>query len=57
MTLEKTNSKVEIPQKMSCSFETGVGLRQGDALSTLLICVGIDYKKYENKPRKNKSRF
>jgi hypothetical protein len=37
MTLEKTNNKVEIPGKKSPSFETEIGLRQGDALSTLLF--------------------
>jgi hypothetical protein len=37
MTLEKTNNKVKIQGKMSPSFEMVIGLRQGDALSTLLF--------------------
>jgi hypothetical protein len=37
MTLEKTNNKVEIQGKMSPSFETVVGLMQGDALCTILF--------------------
>jgi len=37
MTLENTNSKVKIQGKLSPSFETMIGLRQGDSLSTLLF--------------------
>jgi len=37
MTLANTNSKVKIQRKLSPSFETMVGLRQGDSLSTLLF--------------------
>ena len=36
-TLQDTNTNVKIQGKMSSSFETVVGLRQGDALATLLI--------------------
>ena len=37
MTLANTNSKVKIQRKLSPSFETTIGLRQGDSLSTLLF--------------------
>ena len=37
MTLMSTNNKVKIQGKLSPSFETAVGLRQGDSLSTLLF--------------------
>jgi hypothetical protein len=37
MTLANTNSKVKIQGKLSPSFETMIGLRQGDSLSTLLF--------------------
>jgi sorting nexin-29 len=37
MTLTNINSKVKIQGKLSPSFETVVGLRQGDSLSTLLF--------------------
>ena len=37
MTIENTNSKVKIQGKLTPSFETTTGLRQGDALSTLLF--------------------
>jgi hypothetical protein len=37
MTGANTNSKVKIQGKLSTSFETIVGLRQGDSLSTLLF--------------------
>jgi hypothetical protein len=37
MTLANTNSKVKIEGKLSHRFETMVGLRQGDSLSTLLF--------------------
>jgi len=36
ITLEQFNNKVEMEGKMSHSFETAVGLRQGNVLSTLL---------------------
>lgn len=36
-TLEKTNNKVKIHGKMSSSFKTVVGLRQGNILSMLLF--------------------
>ena len=55
MTLANTNSKVKIQRKLSPSFETMVGLRQGDSLSTLLfkLCYGKDNKKCSNQPRWN----
>jgi hypothetical protein len=37
ITLANTNSKVKIQGKLSPSFETMIGLRQGDSLSTLLF--------------------
>jgi hypothetical protein len=37
MTLANTNSKVKIQGKLSPSFETTIGMRQGDSLSTLLL--------------------
>ena len=37
MTLANTNSKVKIQGKLSLSFETAIGLRQGDSLSTILF--------------------
>ena len=37
MTLMSTNNKVKIQGKLSSSFETTVGLQQGDSLSTLLF--------------------
>ena len=37
MTLANTNSKAKIQGKLSPSFETMIGLRQGDSLSTLLF--------------------
>jgi hypothetical protein len=37
MTLEKTNNREKIQGKMSPSFETVMGLRQGDALAILLF--------------------
>jgi sorting nexin-29 len=37
MTIENTNSKVKIQGKLTPSFETMIGLRQGDSLSTLLF--------------------
>ena len=37
MTLANTNSKVKIQGKLSPSFETVIGLRQEDSLSTLLF--------------------
>jgi hypothetical protein len=37
MTLTNTKSKVKIQGKLSPSFETVVGLQQGDSLSTLLF--------------------
>jgi hypothetical protein len=37
MNLANTNSKVKIQGKLSPSFETTIGLRQGDSLSTLLF--------------------
>jgi hypothetical protein len=36
MTLESTNNKVKVQGKMSPSFQTVAGLRQGDSLSTLV---------------------
>jgi len=37
MTLANTNSKVKIQGQLSTSFETMIGLGQGDSLSTLLF--------------------
>jgi hypothetical protein len=37
MTLTNTKSKVKIQGKLSPSFETVVGLRQGDSLSTYYL--------------------
>jgi len=37
MTLANTSSKVKIQGKLSPSFVTAIGLRQGDSLSTLLF--------------------
>jgi len=37
MTLANTNSKVKIQGKLSPDFETTIGPRQGDSLSTLLF--------------------
>ena len=37
MTLANTNSKVKIQGKLSPSFETVIGLGQGESLSTLLF--------------------
>jgi sorting nexin-29 len=37
MTLTNTNSKVKIQGKLSPSFDTMIGLRQGDSLSNLLF--------------------
>jgi len=37
MAIENTNSKVKIQGKLTPSFETTTGMRQGDALSTLLF--------------------
>jgi hypothetical protein len=37
MTLANTNSKVKTQGKLSPSFETAIGLREGDSLSTLLF--------------------
>ena len=42
MTLANTNRKVKIQGKLSPSFETMIGLRQGDALSTLLFNLCIE---------------
>ena len=53
MRLKNTNEKVKIQGKMSPSFDTVVGLRQGDALSTFNKSVcGEVYKNCENKPRR-----
>jgi sorting nexin-29 len=42
MTLANTNSKVKIQGKLSPSFETVTGLRQGDSLSTLLFSLCME---------------
>jgi hypothetical protein len=39
MTLQRTLNKVQISSKLSDNFETTHGLRQGDALSTLLFNI------------------
>jgi len=42
MTLANTNSKVKIQGKVLPSFETVIGLRQGDSLSTLLFNLRME---------------
>jgi hypothetical protein len=42
MTLRRTLNKVHISGKLSDSFETTCGLRQGHALSTLLFNVMLE---------------
>jgi hypothetical protein len=41
MTLESTNNKVKVQGKMSPSFQTVAGLRQGDSLATLLFNLSM----------------
>jgi hypothetical protein len=50
MTLANTNSKVKIQGKLSPSFETTIGLRQGDSLSTLLfnLCMEKIIRNFRN---------
>jgi hypothetical protein len=56
VTLKYINKKVKIQGKISSSFDTVVGLRQGDALSTFNKSVcGEGYKNCENKPRRQES--
>jgi hypothetical protein len=42
MTLQRTMNKVKISGKLSDSFETTCGLRQGDALSILLFNIMLE---------------
>jgi hypothetical protein len=42
MTLQRMLNKVQISGKLSDSFETTCGLRQGDALSTLLFNIRLE---------------
>jgi hypothetical protein len=42
MTLSKTYNKVKIQNKLSGSFRTECGIRQGDSLSTLLFNIGLE---------------
>jgi hypothetical protein len=42
MTLESTGNKVKVQGKMSPSFQTVAGLRQGDSLSTLLFNLSTE---------------
>jgi hypothetical protein len=52
MTLANANSKVKIQGKLSPSFETVIGLRQGDSLSTLLfnLCMEKIIRNARNNP-------
>jgi hypothetical protein len=42
MTLSRTYNKVKIQNKLSGSFRTKYGIRQGDSLSTVLFNVGME---------------
>jgi hypothetical protein len=42
MTLSRTHNKVKIQNKLSGSFRTECGIRQGDSLSTLLFNIGLE---------------
>jgi hypothetical protein len=42
ITLSKTYNKVKIQNKLSGSFRTECGIRQGDSLSTLLFNIGLE---------------
>ena len=42
ITLQKTTNQIQINGKLSESFETKSGLRQGDALSTLLFNLALE---------------
>jgi len=52
MTLANTNNKVKIQGKLSPGFETTIGLRQGDSLSTLLfnLCMEKIIRKFGINP-------
>jgi hypothetical protein len=52
MTLENTHNKVKIQRKLLPNFETVVGLRQGDSLSTLpfYLCMEKIIRKVNSKP-------
>jgi hypothetical protein len=41
MALESTNNKLKVQGKMSPSFQTVAGLRQGDSISTLLFNLSM----------------
>jgi sorting nexin-29 len=42
MTLSETYNKVKIQNKLSGSFRTECGIRQGDSLSILLFNIGLE---------------
>jgi hypothetical protein len=42
VTLSRTHSKVKVQNKLSGSFRTECGIRQGDYLSTLLFNIGLE---------------
>jgi hypothetical protein len=42
MTLETTYTKVTIQNKLSDSFTTTTGVRQGDSLSTVLVNMTLE---------------
>jgi hypothetical protein len=42
MTLSRTYNKVKVQNKLSVSFRTECGIRQGDSLSTLLFNIGLE---------------
>jgi hypothetical protein len=55
MALESMHNKVKIQGKLSSNFETVVGLRQGDSLSTLLFNVCME-KIIRNTKKKKSGR-
>ena len=57
MALEKTNNKVKSQRKTSPNFETAVGLRQGDALSTLLFNLCVEKVTMNAKANTGVTRF
>jgi hypothetical protein len=53
ITFEKRKNKVNTQTKMSPSFETAVGLKQGDAVCTILfdLCMEKVIKNVKTNPR------